>query len=215
MLRTRIFYIILITCAILGGYVGLASKALATGGPCANGGATYNITYNNTWFWNNWNGTQVAGNNVNYNNVHNDGYNDWCVNDLGTVNDSGEFPFPDGSGLNARYNGRPIYSFTWANAQSWVAEYAQYDQLIGNGRTIINTDVDQSITEIVQSSSDYLVPVWANTLEYAYSGTADLPVLIGTKGNGAIGQGGGVWMNYKGAGLQFNIGIGEICDIHC
>jgi hypothetical protein len=197
---------------------GPVSPAGATIGGCANGNHAVNLAYNNTWFWNNWNGTQVNGNHVNFNNVHNDGYNDWCKILLGHVSNSGEFPFTVGSGLNARYDGRPFYKFCWQIAQSFCIDWAQYDINVHNGRAIINNSSDNRLLEVVQSSSNYWAPVWSNDLEFGLNGTGPLPVLLGTQ-NGTIGQGGGLWMNSStilGRELQFLIiDPAEVCNIHC
>jgi hypothetical protein len=196
---------------------GLAAvPAHATVAGCANGKASVNLLYNNKWFWNNWNGTTVNGNHVNFNDVPNDGYNDWCPIVLGYVtNQAPVWPFPDGSGLNTRYNGRPVYKFCWQRAQSYCIDFGQYDQNVHNGRSIIYSNAMDNLYEVVQSSLGYWVPVWPNTLEFATSGGVYLPVLLGTQNNGPLTQGGGLWMNPFGNGLQFSMIYALVCRTHC
>lgn len=184
---------------------------------CADGSASVNLIYNGKWFWNNWNGTTVNGNHVNYNNVSGDGYNDWCKIQLGTVSASGEFPFVVGSGLNARYNGRPYYKFTWQQSQSFAIDWGQYDTNLHNGRAIIHGPEDNRLLEVVQSSSNFWAPVWSNDLEYLDHGTGNLPILLGIQNGGPIGQGGGLWMNPSTVSqLQFALQDPAIvCSIHC
>lgn len=214
-------------CALFLGILGMTGIGFTTTIPayasqaCASGQHTVNLVANGTWFWNNWNGTAVNGNHINYNDVSGDGYNDWCKIQVGTVNGSNCttncWPFASGSGLNTRYNGRPVYKFTWEHAQSFAAEWGQYDQGVHNGRAIIESNVDDRLLEIVQSASSYWAPVWANDLEFAMNGTGNLPVLLGTQNNNPLSQGGGLWMNPSTVSqVQFTIVDPAIlCQIHC
>lgn len=189
--------------------------------PFCGGATSWNLNYNHSWFWNNWNGTVANGNNINYNNVHNDGYNDWCVDEINVVkgtNCTGNQcePFAPGSGLNARYDGRPVWIICWAHNDNYCIDFGQYDTGVHNGRAILHAGTaDARLEEVVQSSSNFWVPVWPNDLEFAANGMGPLPVLLGTKNNGPITQGGGVWMNFDGEGLQFNKTVSEVCNIHC
>lgn len=203
----------------LSGLVLTVHPAAAVPPPCADGTATHNIVYNNTWFWNNWNGTTVNGNHVNFNNVHNDGYNDWCLHQLGTVIGTNCttscWPFAEGSGMNARYNGRPVYRVCWEHSQAYCIDWGQYDNSIHNGRAVIVSGSSDRLYEVVESAGSYWAPVWANDLEYAMGNGSLLPILLGTQ-TGSIGQGGGLWMNPAGGKeLQFNANGAELCHVHC
>ena len=215
-MRYKIAAVLLAVMASLGLAISAPGKASAMIAGCGSN-HTVNIAYNGKWYWNNWNGTQVNGNHVNFNNVPNDGYNDWCLIQLGTVtNQSPVWPFADGSGLNTRYNGRPVYQLCWQINQSYCIDWGQYDDAIHNGRAIVYSGADQRLYEAVLSSSNYWAPVWPNDLEYALGNTGLLPILLGTQ-NGTIGQGGGLWMNPSGGKeLQFPItDPALVCQIHC
>ena len=117
------------------------------------------------------------------------GNNRIYLTNLGTINGcgtSGGFqPFANGSGLNCRYNGRPVYQLQWGkNGRSGVC--------------IAGDDISQNAfnfpcnggpgTWFVYSSSRYLVGVGASNVRYDDTFESNAPVWLGDvtgDGNGA------------------------------
>lgn len=65
---------------------------------------------------NNWGGHLTTGNPIKYEKKGSGGgykYNNWDVNRVGTVSPSPAWPFTPGTGLNNRYNGKPVFQFDY------------------------------------------------------------------------------------------------------
>ena len=120
---------------------------------------------------------------------HSGGNNRIYLANLGTINGcgtSGGFqPFANGSGLNCRYDGRPVYQLEWG-------KYAR------SGVCIAGDDISQNAfnfpcdggpgTWFVYSSSRYLVGVGASNVRYDDTDEPNVPVWLGDStgdGNGA------------------------------
>ena len=117
------------------------------------------------------------------------GNNRIFVTQIGTINGcgtSGGFqPFAKGSGLNCRYNGRPVYQLQWGkNGRSGVC--------------IAGDDTSQNAfnfpcnggpgTWFAYSSSSFLVGVGASNVRYDDTDESNVPVWLGDStgdGNGA------------------------------
>jgi hypothetical protein len=91
------------------------------------------------------------------------------------------WPFTDGSGLNARYNGDPVYQFQWNNDDLYCADESAFNPAIQEGPVELQQCGSPALfrQDFVYSGSDYLSPVYADNAEYAYGGTGDLPILVG------------------------------------
>jgi hypothetical protein len=165
------------------------------------------IYYSNDRAWNNWNGTEQNGNPVKFYQSLTTSNADWTENLIGYVSDGGPQgigPFTDGSGLNSRYEGQPIYQFVWTNDLSYAVDQSSYNVGSEQGPLVIygyNPNDDNQW--FVLSSSGYLAPVGANNAQYAVTGTTGLPVLVGD-GDGGDGNGEPVYMESIDE-LQWNI----------
>jgi hypothetical protein len=123
------------------------------------------------------------------------GYNAIDVLALQPINQTngGFQPFTDGSGLNARYNGRPVYEFEWWRngkdtgvciaGTSYNAD-AYNEQCNDGGYSVL----------FVYSSSSGLISVNASNALYANTKTANQPVWLGSNGKGNIGTGDNVYL---------------------
>jgi hypothetical protein len=89
---------------------------------------------------NNWGGHVTSGNPINYYKKGSGGgykYNNWDVTNVGTVSTSPAWPFEVGSGLNAKYNGDEVLTFTYqgqyANPTDYCLDSGAYSLATGNG----------------------------------------------------------------------------------
>ena len=117
------------------------------------------------------------------------GNNRIYATNIGTIHGcgtSGGFqPFADGSGLNCRYNGQPVYQFQWGkNGPSGVCIAGD-----NNMQYAFNEGCNEGpATWFVISSENFLVGVGASNVLYDEEDEADVPVWLGENsgdGNGA------------------------------
>jgi len=192
------------TAAMLLGFglagAGTATAAHATTYTCNNTTGQTTIYYGNDHGWNNWNGSTSPGNPINFYQSLTANNSQWCAIPVGQVRDgqNGEiWPFTNGSGLNTRYNGDTVFQFEWAPNQIYCADQGAFRAALVVGPVELQSCVingSASNQYFVQSGSDYLAPVGANNAEYAYLGTAYLPVLVGDGSAGSDSNGQPIYM---------------------
>jgi hypothetical protein len=187
--------------AIIAGIFALAGLGtLATANAAYAQGSNLAICYNNQCM-NNWN----AAGSIRFYGYNNGGIinNGWGQRLQGHVSNGAGgviWPFTNGTGLNSRYNGRPVYAFGFNAAGHQTA-----NQCLSSEAWNPSTETGQLETdgcsqypvgssmpdwfEFVLSSGGFLVPVYASNIEYTFYHRYNTPVFCGATGGGtADGQ---------------------------
>lgn len=154
------------------------------------------IYYGNNHAWNNWGGNAMDGNPIDFYQSTTVNNSQWCVINKGNVSDGTAgviWPFTDGSGLNTRYNGDPVYQFEWGPNTAFCADQANF-QTVGtdDGETLLQkcttngyNDAGKFGTQYyVYSPSYYLANVFANNatwgcIQQGKCNSSDIPQLQG------------------------------------
>jgi hypothetical protein len=180
---------------------------------CSGEVETCAIYYGNDHAWNNWNGSTQENNPIDFYQSLSAANGEWVIGEVNTVCDnepscgSRLWPFTDGSGLNARYNGDPVLDIVWnQDMGDYCATQDEFDAGDDSGPVTLNgCDLTSTQDEFVLSGSYYLSPVYADNQAYAANGTSALPILVGDV-NGGTGNGDTINMNADSVGgLQWNI----------
>jgi hypothetical protein len=152
---------------------------------------------------NDWNGNLIVPDSATryYHYGNSGGYNAIDIESLGTIDTSGSFqPFSDGSGLNTRYNGRPVYEFEWwRNGKATGICIAGYTPNADPYNDYCNNS-GYSIAYVFTSYSD-LVSVGASNTLYGETHKANQPVWLGPNGKGNIANGDSVYLTTTQANI--------------
>jgi hypothetical protein len=159
------------------------------------------IYYGNDHAWNDWNGDGAGGFVKLYQSITTEN-SLWCAIFVGNVGADG--PFDSGSGMNTRYDGRPIYVFAALNNQSLCIDQSNFQtgtgEQIDDGENQLEpcaTGFDDGRQQFVYSSSDYFASIFATDESYQNYGTGhynpnNIPELVGdaypTAGSDANGE---------------------------
>jgi hypothetical protein len=141
---------------------------------------------------NNAAGRAAAGNPIQFweNTAQGAPNNAWVAQIIGTVKD-GEggvlWPFDDGSQLNTRYNGRPVYQFAWAKDEDYCA--SQVDFSVPEGILTLQRCASSTNQDFVYSSLRFLVCAGASNTLYSKTGAVNSPVWVDEKTGTGDGQG--------------------------
>lgn len=206
---------LLIIALAVGAIIGLSIPAFATGNTC--NATECIISYGTNHGWNDWNGNTNGGAPVKYyqsTSAENSEFNydsegQVCNGESGYPCFGAASPFIVGSGLNARYDGRPIYAFPLSGSSGLCADQGNFSVATDSGYLELQTcNETQYVQEFVYSSSDYLAPVNANNQEYQSAGTGNLPVLVSGSNGSPCSEANGTLVTMDGANtcvLQFDI----------
>jgi hypothetical protein len=155
-------------------------------------------TGNATQCMNDWNGNLTQGAQAVrfYHYGNSGGFNAIDVQYVGTIDTSGSFqPFDNGSGLNTRYNGRPVYKFAWwRNGGPTNTCIAGYSYNANSFNEACNVSSGQNQLWFAYTSYSDLVSVGSSNLHYFITHTANQPVWMGSNGYGNIGNGDNVYL---------------------
>lgn len=146
-------------------------------GICTNNGGEYQCV-------NNWNGVTAPGNYQKFYAWNNGTVNNnrWAAHIAGYVTSNN--PFTDGSGMNTRYQGRPVYQFLWGPNPAVCLDNSTYDAITLNGPATIQDCLNYTGQWFVASAAGYLVPVYATNVQFLYDGNGShLPVFLGNDGS--------------------------------
>lgn len=146
---------------------------------------------------NDWNGNLIVPDSAArfYHYGNSGGYNAIDVVSLGSIDrtTNGFQPFSDGSGLNVRYNGRPVYELEWwRNGKATGICIAGYYPNADPYNDYCNNS-GLSVAYVFTEDSA-LVSVGASNTLYGETHTADQPVWVGSNGKGNIGNGDNVFL---------------------
>jgi hypothetical protein len=133
--------------------------------------------------------------------------NTWEVTLVGTVK-SGQggvlWPFPDGSGLNSRYNNNNVYQLKWYVNQNWCASGYNFDLVGEQGPLQLASCSPGAINQyFVFSKYGFLIPVGPSNRLYNAGNGADNPVWLNGEAGGTA-NGDLVWMGTD-VGLAWSI----------
>jgi hypothetical protein len=191
--------VVVLTSGLIAGGVALAGVSPAH----ALGNGRYNICHDNG------NGTQSCLNNTaGYASSNNpiqywaygtqgEPNNDWNIGAEGTVvgtNCSSCWPFVTGSGLNAKYNGDPVYEFVWSQNTDYCADALDYYTPSQYGNLLLEECGPSSSQWYVYSSSHFLVAVNASNSQYNKYHVYQQPVWLGAD-NDNTNNGQPVWIS--------------------
>jgi len=160
---------------------------------CTNNAGSYTCQ-------NNWGGITAQGNPINFY-PYNSGTitnNKWAVNWVGYVNGSNCtnncWPFTSGSGMNSRYNGRPVYIMEWGPSPSWCEDQGNYGPESEAGALVLGQCTYDQFDWFVYSAANYLVGVYATNAQFAWDGNGNhIPIFAGN--SGTLANGTPVYMN--------------------
>jgi len=178
--------------------VGAGTGAAVATAPAAFAQEVVNICWDhhcqNLWNNNRSSGAPVKFYQAGGNNLE----NKWQIYEIGTVNGqnctTNCWPFAPGSGLNTRYNNNIVWQFVYYNDPRWCQDQSNYNANTDIGMLQIRACNSASSRQwFVQSTYDYLVPVYASNLRYIDTGLANNPVLVGDD-NGNVSNGAQIWM---------------------
>ncbi|HEY1920342.1 MAG TPA: hypothetical protein VGH27_32640 [Streptosporangiaceae bacterium] len=118
--------------------------------------------------------------------------NDWHYVLQGYVSNGGKtgiWPFTDGSGLNNRYDGLPVYQLQWSQNLNFCADQTGYNPADEYGDLELSTcNAQGSVTDyqmFVYTGEDFWPSVYASNIQYTYYETYDAPVWLGASGGTA------------------------------
>jgi len=190
--------IVLAVAALTLSLAGLAT--VATASPARAQGSNLAICYNNHCMnkWNNGSTIRFYG----YNNggIVNNGWGYITVAHVSNGTGGLIWPFTNGSGLNSRYNTRPVLQFGFNAAGG-----SDTNGCLSSGGFNPSTETGQLETEactihsdpystpdsieFVLSSAGFLIPVYASNITYTFYHNAGVPIFCGATGGGtADGQ---------------------------
>jgi hypothetical protein len=167
----------------------------------------------NAQCWNNQGGDARDGNPIQYweNDAQGQHNNAWVGTIIGTVKD-GEggvlWPFDDGSQLNTRYNGDPVYQFQWAANENYCASQILFWDISEgynkDGPLVLEQCASTTYQDFVYSGERFIVAAGASDELYYDTHAVNAPVWVGEENDthsGAV-----VWMSPEvGQSLRFSI----------
>jgi len=143
---------------------------------------------------NKWGSITAGGIPVNYYHYQAGNVNNrWAVNWKGYVNGSNCtnncWPFDSGSGMNSRYNGRPVYQMVLGSNPSFCEDQGNYNVVSQAGDMWIQQCENINDQYFVYSAANYLIPVGATDAQWEYQhDPGQIPVFDGSNGNTGDGQ---------------------------
>jgi hypothetical protein len=157
-------------------------------------------TGNNAQCWNDRNGAEQNGNAIQFwrNDAEGEMNNAWAGSIIGTVKDGegGVFwPFQDGSQLNSRYNGDPVYQFNLAKNENWCASQSGFSVSRASGILTLQFCTSSTAEDFVYSSEHFIVCAAASNEMYTQTGSIDNPVWASSRSSANQTNGTAVWMN--------------------
>src|SRR5690349_3242305 len=178
--------------------VGTATGATLATAPAAFAQQVVNICWNhhcqNLWNNNRSFAAPVKFYHAGGNNLE----NKWQLVEIGTVNGenctSNCWPFAPGSGLNTRYQNNIVWQFQYYDDPRWCQDQSNYSVTADAGQLQIQRCNSASSRQwFVQSSLDYLIPVFASNLGFIDEGVPNNPVFVGAL-DGNVSDGQQIWM---------------------
>jgi hypothetical protein len=124
--------------------------------------------------------------------------NKWQLVEIGTVNGqnctTNCWPFAPGSGLNTRYHNNIVWQFQYYNDPRWCQDQSNYNVTSDSGQLQIQRCNSASSRQwFVQSSLDYLIPVFATNLRFIDTGVPNNPLFVGNH-SGNVSDGAQIYM---------------------
>jgi hypothetical protein len=187
-----------VTSLVLG--IGVAAPALAQNSSniCTPPTSDTTGTAGDAQCWNNTAGRAAVNNPIQFweNTALGAPNNAWIAQVIGTVKD-GEggvlWPFDDGSQLNTRYNGRPVYQFAWAKDELYCASQVDFSTVAVSGILTLQKCESSTDQDFVYSSLKFLICAGASNALYSATTAVNSPVWVDEETG--TGDGAGIYMD--------------------